>query len=767
MKKRFLCAISCMFMLIFIVGFGGCAGLKNLFKKEYTVSFFADGVPVATQTVQDGENVSVPNEPVKEGYVFKGWYADESHMNLYDFSAPIKGETSVYAWFKAIYDVSFFVDGEVVSFQSIEEGNSATVPVDPQKDGYAFVGWYADEALTVEYDFTAVQEDTSVYASFVKTYVVSFMVDENVFATQTVKIGENVLLENTPEKDNAIFKKWCIDEECTFQFDFATPIYEDTVVYAYFADAYKVNYADEEGNVLFTTLVECGFAPVRPTDPEKEGYKLLDWYFDLECTNKFAFDTQIADGTILYPLYEKIIKIYSADGLKEIANKPDGIFQLAADINLNGEAWTPINDFSGELNGDGYRITDFTMTVGTENGGISGFVGTNNGVLKNLVFEDVVFNSSVGNFSGNRVGVLAGINNGRIEKCEVVNVVSAYKMSLSATSGTYSYYYGGLVGVNNGVVSEVHANIDLNVNASTHCGTTGKWETSCTAYVYIGGIAGSNLGTIEKTTVNGSVDYYATASGETSYSLYGYGNTVIAAGGFVGRNAGSITDCGANQSIVATDSVKSYGSVKHWVGGFAYNNIEEGSIEHCYAKTEIVANGCSSTEVAIGGFVENNSALVKDCYADSSIETNNKNAQVAGFAQVSSKTISTSYAIGTITVQTVKSIGGFVMKNAQNNTINGCFSAMNISYENVTNFGVFATITEDGSYYEKCHFNADCRVMHGLVEEEIVETNNNISALSEERLYSTETLYDSLRWGKDVWNVDGENPPTLFWEKLA
>ncbi len=760
MKKRFLCAISCMFMLIFAVGFGGCAGCKSMFKKEYAVSFFVDGAAVLTQTVQDGENVSVPDEPVKDGYVFKGWYTDENYTSIYDFSKPIDGETSVYAYFKALYNVSFLVDGEAVSLQSVEEGCTATAPADPEKEGYAFIGWYLDEALTAEYDFAGVQADLAVYAGFIKTYVVSFMVDENVYATQTVKIGENVVPENTPEKDYAIFKKWCIDEECTFQFDFATPIYEDTVVYAYFVDAYKVNYADEEGNVLFTTLVEVGATPTRPVDPEKEGYKLLGWYFDLEYTNQFAFDAPIADGTILYPLYEKIIKIYSADGLREIANKPDGIFQLAADINLNGEAWTPINNFSGELNGDGYKIVDFTMAVGTENGGDSGFVCTNNGILKNIVFADVLFNSS-----GNNVGVIAGVNNGTIENCEAINVVSTYKMSLSATSGSYSYYFGGLVGINNGLISGMQANINLNVNASTYCGTSGGYETSCISYIYIGGAVGYNLGMIEKTIVGGSIDHYATASGSTSFGLYGYGNTVIAAGGFAGKNARLITDCGANQSMVATDSVKSHGSVKHWIGGFAYNNIEEGSIEHCYAKTEIIANGCSSTEVAIGGFIENNSALIKDCYADSCIETNNRNAQVAGFAIVSSKMISTSYAIGTITVQTVKSVGGFIMKNAQNNTINGCFSAMNIFYENVTNFGVFATITEDGSYYEKCHFNANCKVMHGLMEEEIVETNNNVSALSEERLYSTETLYDSLRWSKDVWNVDGENPPTLFWEE--
>ncbi|WP_300296049.1 glycoside hydrolase family 2 TIM barrel-domain containing protein, partial [uncultured Intestinimonas sp.] len=76
-----------------------------------------------------------------------------------------------------------YADGEeTLSTQTILSGSTAVRPSDPVKDGFDFVGWYADEALETPYDFTQVlTEDTTIYAKWTEstepepeTYTVTF-----------------------------------------------------------------------------------------------------------------------------------------------------------------------------------------------------------------------------------------------------------------------------------------------------------------------------------------------------------------------------------------------------------------------------------------------------------------------------------------------------------------------------------------------------------------------------------------------------------------
>ena len=60
------------------------------FEKAFTVSFDpADGNPVESLTVADGEAVNEPDTPVREGYSFLGWYLGD---DLYDFDLPVTGD---------------------------------------------------------------------------------------------------------------------------------------------------------------------------------------------------------------------------------------------------------------------------------------------------------------------------------------------------------------------------------------------------------------------------------------------------------------------------------------------------------------------------------------------------------------------------------------------------------------------------------------------------------------------------------------------------
>ena len=66
--------------------------------------------------------------------------------------------------------ITFMVDGEVYETVTVKD-SSGKMPADPQKNGYAFKGWYEDESFTLKFDFTAYiqsadRENITVYAYF-------------------------------------------------------------------------------------------------------------------------------------------------------------------------------------------------------------------------------------------------------------------------------------------------------------------------------------------------------------------------------------------------------------------------------------------------------------------------------------------------------------------------------------------------------------------------------------------------------------------------
>ncbi len=137
---------------------------------NFTVKFEVNGgSTVAEQTVQYGEKAAKPADPKRETYTFDGWYSDKELTKAYDFSAPVKGELTLYAkWNPVIYTVSFEVNGgSTVAEQKIQEGQKAVKPTDPKKENYLLEGWYSDKGLTKAYDFsTPVKGDLTLYAKW-------------------------------------------------------------------------------------------------------------------------------------------------------------------------------------------------------------------------------------------------------------------------------------------------------------------------------------------------------------------------------------------------------------------------------------------------------------------------------------------------------------------------------------------------------------------------------------------------------------------------
>lgn len=81
-------------------------------KRTYTVSFDSNGgSDVVSQSIEERQYAEQPSNPVKDGYIFAGWYKDAAHTAIYDFRTPVTSDTKLYADWNALSSGSDGADG--------------------------------------------------------------------------------------------------------------------------------------------------------------------------------------------------------------------------------------------------------------------------------------------------------------------------------------------------------------------------------------------------------------------------------------------------------------------------------------------------------------------------------------------------------------------------------------------------------------------------------------------------------------------------------
>ena len=175
-------------------------------KIEYKVKFDTDGGSIIDRVkVYGGETVEKPADPTKADCVFVGWFVDGEE---YDFDTPVDSDLTIKAEWKPVeYTVKFDTDGgSSVASQTIVVSNTVTVPDDPTKEGYIFLGWYYGNS---KYDFTtSVKGDMTIKAKW--RYIVPD--DTKVYTKkqsvlligQSNMVGAGVLTKVEPISDDRI-----------------------------------------------------------------------------------------------------------------------------------------------------------------------------------------------------------------------------------------------------------------------------------------------------------------------------------------------------------------------------------------------------------------------------------------------------------------------------------------------------------------------------------------------------------------------------------
>ena len=109
---------------------------KNVvpFYCDYTATFIIDGIVVDSCLIKEGDMITPPNAPEKEGHTFVGWEDLPTVMPSNDI--VIYGSYSVND-----YKLIYLVDNAIYNVSDVAYGTIIEPINAPQKEGYVFDGW--------------------------------------------------------------------------------------------------------------------------------------------------------------------------------------------------------------------------------------------------------------------------------------------------------------------------------------------------------------------------------------------------------------------------------------------------------------------------------------------------------------------------------------------------------------------------------------------------------------------------------------------------
>ncbi len=172
-------------------------------------------------------------DPVKQGYVFAGWYEDEAHTRkITEISAEDEGAKVLFAaWQSAeapvvTHSITYMMNGGKNSAANpgVYTEGVGVVLSDPEYEGYTFLGWY----LSPEFEETAKITEISAFATEnyilyarwerddgkpVVTHKITYILFDKMSLSETFEEGRKTTLLETPVYEGHTFLGWYLSPE--------------------------------------------------------------------------------------------------------------------------------------------------------------------------------------------------------------------------------------------------------------------------------------------------------------------------------------------------------------------------------------------------------------------------------------------------------------------------------------------------------------------------------------------------------------------------
>ena len=276
-----------------------------------TVTATVNGQPVTGFDPVNGGTFTVPagTTSVDLDGIPEGWSSTPLTDGRLGFTLASKDGTLtveyVFVPETVTHTVTFDSDGGTpVDAQTVGDGDTATEPAAPTRDGYTFKGWWNGDTA---YDFAQpVTGDLTLTARWERDAPVMHTVTLDAGnGSQPVRVtvvdGEPVGRPADPTRDGYAFKGWTLDGQ---PYDFAQPVTGDITLTAQWEklSEYTVTFDTQDGtSVPAQTVTENGTV-TRPADPTRDGYTFKGWTLDGQ---PYDFGTPVTGNLTLTAVWEE------------------------------------------------------------------------------------------------------------------------------------------------------------------------------------------------------------------------------------------------------------------------------------------------------------------------------------------------------------------------------------------------------------------------------------------------------------------------------
>ena len=290
---------------------------------HYTLSFDTNGGEELEKQVLSNNEVTTTVIPVRESWVFDGWFIDSDLTEPFIFGGTLKADTTIYAkWVKYI---KFVDESDCIKTITVGDGEYIPLPTDDELIDMALedfiVSWYyikddtnifitnntrlSDLGNSSDTVILHLQKTEAFYLSFYLDEFSDFLYREKVVNDQVISFDDvnKSILESNPEIDLENMGWYYYDVEgnkCNFSK--GKRITQD-VTKLYLSNTYKIIYTleDEEKEDGLVQIDEQNVVRQSKIDnvldpPEKENKEFEGWFI---IDNDILTDSKLEDGMVI------------------------------------------------------------------------------------------------------------------------------------------------------------------------------------------------------------------------------------------------------------------------------------------------------------------------------------------------------------------------------------------------------------------------------------------------------------------------------------
>lgn len=266
--------------------------------------------------------------PVQEGFEFLGRFpnADGTGARL-TTTTNLTADATYYAKWRVPFKVTFnlnyencadptVVTAHVVEGQTYSLISEDELPASPEREGYAFMGWYTVQAETggtrkfsrPGSNDSRVTADTVVYARWRLPYKVTFNLNYTDCAEPTVielplnssKIPEDQFPAD-PVREGYEFMGWFTKSEGGAEISKDSNFISDSTLYAHWRTpvtvTFDLNYEGKPDTVITLKTAGRGKLAAFPEDPVRDGYVFAGWWTQPTSLNSIGVPEYYTFGT--------------------------------------------------------------------------------------------------------------------------------------------------------------------------------------------------------------------------------------------------------------------------------------------------------------------------------------------------------------------------------------------------------------------------------------------------------------------------------------